>query len=76
MRDWYACSIRYGKEKNQAYVMDLFWNPDLKVWKDNHRLDVYSSYKVYSDEDRRMREDYLCQRNDVIAFKELPKVYK
>ena len=74
-RGWYICSIRYGEEPGQAYVMDLFWDEKEEKWKDNRRLDVYNTYEVYgyNDEthliDKRMYKDNLCYRNDVIAFK-------
>lgn len=83
---WYICSIRYGEEKGQAYVMDLWWDTEKEIWKDNRRLDVYSTYEVYGygwcDPDTgvapkvRMYSDNLCIRNDVIAFKHPPKIYK
>ncbi|MBC5667330.1 hypothetical protein H8S00_04930 [Eubacterium sp. BX4] len=81
-RGWYICSIRYGKDPNQAYVMDLFWDEKMKQWKDNRRLDVYNTYKVYGYnnetrlEDKRIYKDNVCFRTDVIAFKKLPKIYK
>ena len=34
-RGWYICSIRYGEEPGQAYVMDLFWDEKTLRWKDN-----------------------------------------
>ena len=81
-RDWYICSIRYGEEPGQAYVMDLFWDEKEEKWKDNRRLDVYNTYEVYgyNDEthliDKRMYKDNLCYRNDVIAFKKIPRIYR
>lgn len=81
-RGWYICSIRYGEEKEQAYVMDLFWDEEREVWKDNRRQDVYNTYDVfgYNDEtglqDKRMYKDHLCVRDDVIAFKRMPKIYR
>ena len=44
-RGWYICSIRYGEEPGQAYVMDLFWDENEEKWKDNRRLDVYYTYE-------------------------------
>lgn len=79
---WYICSIRYGEEPGQAYVMDLFWDEKEEKWKDNRRLDVYNTYEVYgyNDEthlmDKRMYKDNLCYRNDVIAFKKIPRIYR
>ena len=73
---------KFGEEKEQNYVMDLFWDDEKKLWKDNRRLDVYNMYYVfgYNDEtgrqDKKMYRDNLCVRNDVIAFKKLPNVYR
>lgn len=81
-RGWYLCSIRYGEEKDQAYVMDLFWDDGNETWKDNRRLDVFNTYNVYGYNDKtkiqdlKMYRDNLCIRKDVIAFKRLPKIYK
>lgn len=80
-RGWYICSIRYGNDPEQAYVMDLFWDDEVEKWKDNRRIDVYDTYKVYgyNDEtglmDKQIHQDHLCRRNDVIGFKKLPDVY-
>lgn len=79
---WYICSIRYGEEPGQAYVMDLYYDTRLNRWKDNRRLDVFNSYSVccYNNEtkrqDKNIINDNLCYRKDVIAFKRLPKIYK
>lgn len=81
---WYCCSIRYGKDLDEAYVMDLWWDDENKLWKDNRRLNVFHTYDVYGYGDStdsktekiKLYKDYLCIRNDVIAFKKLPKIYK
>lgn len=75
-RGWYICSIRYGEEKSHAYVMDLFWDEKREVWKDNRRLNVFGMYEVNGYETKNMAYDNLCFRNDVIAFKKMPKIYK
>lgn len=81
-KGWYVCSIRYGEEKEQAYVMDLFWDDEKELWKDNRRINVFKEYDVfgYNDEtgmqDKKMYSDNHCIRNDVIAFKRLPKIYR
>lgn len=83
-KGWYQCSIRYGEEKGEAYVMDLWWDDKREVWKDNRRLNVYQTYEVYgwggsiidTPVKQRIWHDNLCERNDVIAFKRLPKIYK
>lgn len=74
-RGWYICSIRYGEEKGQAYVMDLFWDETKEVWKDNRRINVFQTYDVFGC-DGQIYSDNTCVRNDVIAFKKLPKIYR
>ena len=81
---WYICSIRYGEEPGQAYVMDLFWDEKREVWKDNRRLNVFQEYEVMGWGDsiidtpvkKQIWTDRLCERDDVIAFKNCPKIYK
>lgn len=83
-RGWYMCSIRYGDDPGEAYVMDLFWDEKREVWKDNRRLNVFQEYEVYGygmniiDQTvkKRIYHDNLCERNDVIAFKRMPKIYR
>ena len=83
-KGWYQCSIRYGEEKGEAYVMDLWWDDKREVWKDNRRLDVYQTYEVYgwgnsiidTPVKQRIWRDNLCERDNVVAFKKLPKIYK
>ena len=83
-RGWYICSIRYGEDKGQAYVMDLFWDEVRQVWKDNRRLNVFQEYEVYgygssiidTPIKKQLWTDRLCERDDVIAFKRLPKIYR
>lgn len=81
-KGWYQCSIRYGEDKNQAYVMDLYYYPESDKWKDNRRQDVFNTYAVYGYNDKTHMQDKLlltervCCREDVIAFKRLPKIYR
>lgn len=83
-RGWYICSIRYGDEKDQVYVMDLFWDEVREIWKDNRRANVFQTYKVMGwgtdlrdrPYEKQIWYDNLCERNDVIAFKKLPKAYR
>jgi len=83
-RGWYICSIRYGEEPGQAYVMDLFWDEVREVWKDNRRSNVFQEYEVYGygvniieqPIKKQIWHDKLCERDDVIAFKKLPKIYR
>lgn len=79
---WYICSIRYGDEPDQAYVMDLYWYGEVQQWRDNRALNVFTDYYVYDENGIRIsREDILsrkslCVRTDVIAFKKVPKKYR
>lgn len=80
-RGWYECSVYYGYEVGQSYVMDLFWDDKNERWCDNRRLNVYQNYKVFGynkdtgNEDKRMSFDSLCYRDDVVAFKRMSKLY-
>jgi hypothetical protein len=81
---WYCCSIRYGEDPDEAYVMDLWWDDKKEIWKDNRRINVFEFYDVYGYGDTgtgrpekiKLWKDHLCIRDDVIAFKKLPKIYK
>lgn len=83
-KGWYMCSIKYGKDQDKAYVMDLWWDPIKEAWKDNRRLHVFKVYEVYGygsnildqPTKKRLYQDNLCERTTVIAFKKLPKIYK
>jgi hypothetical protein len=75
-RGWYICTIRYGTKHNQTYVMDLFWDDKLNEWHDNRRLDVFHTYSVYNLKGERLYTDYYCKRDDVVAFKPMPDVYR
>lgn len=81
-KGWYQCSIQYGKDPDQAYVMDLYWNDKREMFVDNRRFNVFQLYEVYgygtfnSNVKTRMYSDSTCFREDVIAFKRLPKLYK
>ena len=83
-RGWYICSIRYGEDPDQAYVMELFWDEIREVWRDNRRINVFQEYEVYGYGEniinqtvkKRLYTDNLCERNDVVAFKRMPKIYR
>lgn len=74
-RGWYSCTIRYGTNQKQTYVMDLFWDDELNEWHDNRRMDVFNTYSVYNLKNELLHDDYYCKREDVIAFKPMPDVY-
>lgn len=51
------------------------------IWTDIRRHQVFQGYKVYKPsraaiEDNRVWEDSLCERDDVVAWRRLPKPYK
>jgi len=79
---WYQCSIRYGEDPDQAYVMDLYWYRYKEQWRDNRRLTIFEDYDVYTKEGKLLlcndiiSTHTLCVRKDVIAFKKLPKIYR
>lgn len=81
---WYQCSVRYGNEPGEAYVMDLFYYADKDIWRDNRRQGVFNIYEVYrpckgpdgNAAMERIYHDHLCIRDDVIAWKNLPKIYR
>ena len=75
-RGWYICTIRYGTDYNQTYVMDLFWDDKVNEWHDNRRIDVFRTYSVYNVKNERLYGDHYCKRKDVIAFKPIPDVYR
>ena len=64
--------------------MDLWWDKRSEEWRDNRRLNVFSTYDVYGwGKDiierplkKQLYCDDLCYRKDVAAFKKLPKLYK
>lgn len=72
----YLCTIKYGDEEHQTYVIDLWWDPLLKIWKDKRRLVIFSEYDVFDYAGKLLHYDSLCERDNVIAFMNLPKVYK
>lgn len=81
-RDQYLCSIRYGDEPDEAYAMILTYLPGVDRWKNSSLQCLFNTYEVYgyNDEtrknDKRMYTDRFVYRDDVIAFKKLPKIYK
>lgn len=79
-KGWYQCSIRYGTDQGQAYVMDLYYYPDIDQWRDNRVQHIVDSYEVFGygkrNERHQIQTCLLSNRNDVIAFKKLPRIYK
>lgn len=83
----YLCTIK-TQELNDDYdygysyyVKTLYYYPDGDFWLDTSRQSVFDGYKVYKScratiEENRVHTDSLCIRDDVIAWKKLPKHYK
>ena len=80
-RDEYLCFIRYGEQPDEVYVMILTYLPELDRWKNFPLQHIFNIYDVYgyNDEtgknDKRLYTDRLVYRDDVIAFKKLPKIF-
>lgn len=77
---WYQCTVQHGYGIDQPRVMDLYFEKDLGTywWIDKRRQQVFDGYKVYKSsrapiEDNRVWKDSLCERDDVIAWRKLPK---
>lgn len=79
---WYVCAIRFHfcGDEYQSYVMDLYWDSDKEIWKDNRRLNVFELYDVYGygteNEKIKLYKDGSCYRDDVIAWKKCPSIYR
>lgn len=71
---WYLCTMENGR------VMELYYDWLLKEWIDKRRKSVFDGYKVYKSgkeplDYNRVYGDVKCLRDDVVAWKELPKPY-
>lgn len=79
----YQCIVRYGLDGKveNPIILDLYYRDWSDCWIDKRRQSVFNGYKVYlscraSIEDNRVLEDSLCERIDVIAWREVSKVPK
>lgn len=74
---WYHCIVQ-----NSGRVMDLYFNTGRGgVWVDLRRKQVFEGYKVYKAgrepfEYNRVFEDGLCEREDVIRWRKMPRSYE
>ena len=71
---WYLCTLENGR------VMDLYYDWLIKEWIDKRRQSVFNGYKVYKSgkealDYNRVYGDANCLRDDVVAWKKLPKAY-
>lgn len=70
----YLCTVK-------DRVMILYYDTVDKKWYDLNRLSVFQGYKVYKQgraviDENRVHDDGLCERDDVIAFKKIPREAK
>lgn len=84
---WYQCTVDFEIDKEyhiyQSYVMDLYYYAEKDKWRDNRKQSVFNVYEVYgcckgpngSDALERIYTGNDCVRDDVIAWKNLPKPY-
>lgn len=77
---WYQCTVG-ETETGNLNVMDLYYRAWDDVWIDERRQSVFDGYKCYKSgreplEYNRCYGDSLCIRNDVIAWKKLPRKYR
>lgn len=71
---WYICTVE--AENQLRYTMDLYWYSDRQQFRDNRRQDVFNSYDVYGDKNKKLYSEKLCNRtDDVIAWKKQPRTY-
>lgn len=73
---WYLCSIRFGTTYLTEYIMDLYYDAEHDVWKDDRRINVFQLYTVIDALGKHVYRDETCIRNDVVAFKRLPHTYR
>lgn len=85
---WYQCTVKFlvdeKKNQYQSYVMDLYYYVEDDKWRDNRRQEVFNIYEVYGYCEgpngttalERVYTGNCCIRDDVIAWKLLPKPYE
>lgn len=78
---WYQCTVRYGYERPDPCVMDLYFRSGDGKWIDRRRQHVFEGYKVYKSgrepmEYNRVYTDSLCERIDILAWRPLPRIYR
>ena len=71
----------YDNDKNTFTIKQLYYNTRMDKWIDKSRLSVFSGYVVYKCcrapiDENRVYSDALCEREDVMYWKKLPKVKK
>lgn len=77
---WYLCTV-YDEDNEKSYVMRLYYRSMDKKWRNNDRISVFQGYNVYKVcrapiEENRVYRDGLCERDDVVAWKKLPREYR
>jgi len=77
----YMCTVNGESEASNTII--LYWCKEERRWRNVDRFDVFNTYQVFVDCDgpdgepamTQITYDKKCVRNDVIAFKRLPKAY-
>jgi hypothetical protein len=75
------CTVNGESEASNTII--LYWCKEERRWRNVDRFDVFNTYQVFVDCDgpdgepamTQITYDKKCVRNDVIAFKRLPKAY-
>ena len=71
---WYQCTVEV--QRQQRYVMDLYWYNKLQRFKDNRRQHIFDTYDVLNCKGEKMYTSDLCDRTgEVIAWMNLPDAY-
>lgn len=79
----YLCTVTAGTNSasRMRYVIPLYYDAYHDTWMNKQRMTVFEGYKVYKhgrpeSDETRVYSDELCERTvDVIAWKEMSKVY-
>ena len=79
----YLCTVVTGANtvSRARHVIPLYYDAYHDVWVNKQRVNVFDGYKVYKhgrpeSDETRVYSDSLCERTvDVIAWKEMSKVY-
>nr|WP_296955186.1 hypothetical protein [uncultured Mediterraneibacter sp.] len=77
---WYQCTVAHGGGENIPKVMELYFQDWNENWLNPRRQNVFDGYKVYESgrapiDEYRVYTDGECTREDVIAWRKLPRCY-
>lgn len=76
---WYICKVK--REDGKIGFIALFYDDQHDAWVNGSRLSVFQTYEVYKpckgpdgeDGLERIYKDDKCIRDDVVAWKNMPK---